>query len=88
MLEDKYAKELLEKAKELQKGLEYYTKRTNELEDELETLDKMYQSRVDAYIELEDKIRQIRDRLEIADDYFTNDVLDDLTKLLGEKVEE
>lgn len=29
-------------------------------------------------------IKEIKDKLEIADDYFTNDAVDDLTRLLGE----
>lgn len=65
MVEDKYAKELLEKTKELQKGLEYYTKRTNELEHELNTLQGMYNNRVNEYLELEDRMKMLEDQLEI-----------------------
>jgi len=50
MNEDIYAKNLIDKIKEIEIGLKYYIDRTHELELENENLSKMYENRINEFI--------------------------------------
>jgi hypothetical protein len=50
--EDKYAKELIKKVKELEIGLDYYIKHSQQLENELNQYKLMYENRVEEYLKL------------------------------------
>lgn len=52
MKEDKYAKELIKKVKELEIGLDYYIKHSQQLENELNQYKLMYENRVEEYLKL------------------------------------
>lgn len=62
---DIYDKALLEKLDDVKRGLTYYIHRTHGLESELEVLQDAYQSRVNAYIELEKRTRMLENQLEL-----------------------
>ena len=50
--EDKYAKELIKKVKEIEIGLNYYIERSQHLENELNQYKIMYENRVEEYLKL------------------------------------
>ena len=50
--EDKYAKELIKKVKEIEIGLNYYIERSQQLENELNQYKTMYENRVEEYLKL------------------------------------
>lgn len=50
--EDKYAKELIKKVKEIEIGLNYYIERSQQLENELNQYKIMYENRVEEYLKL------------------------------------
>lgn len=50
--EDKYAKELIKKVKEIEIGLNYYIERSQQLENEFNQYKTMYENRVEEYLKL------------------------------------
>lgn len=50
--ENKYAKELIKKVKEIEIGLNYYIDRSQQLENELSQYKIMYENRVEEYLKL------------------------------------
>lgn len=56
--EDKYAKELIKKVKEIEIGLNYYIERSQQLENELNQYKAMYENRVEEYLKLK-KLKKV-----------------------------
>lgn len=52
IVENKYAKELIKKVKEIEIGLNYYIERSQQLENELSQYKIMYENRVEEYLKL------------------------------------
>lgn len=50
--EDEYAKKLIKKVKEIEIGLNYYIKHSQQLEKELNQYKIMYENRVEEYLKL------------------------------------
>ena len=59
--EDKYAKELIKKVKEVEIGLDYYIKHSQQLENELNQYKIMYENRVEEYLKLKKENRELKD---------------------------
>lgn len=55
--DDEYAKELIKKVKELEKGLDYYIKHSQQLENELNQYKIMYENRVEEYLKLKEEFQ-------------------------------
>lgn len=56
--EDIYAKELIKKVKEIETGLNYYIKHSQQLENELNLYKIMYENRVEEYLKLKQQIKE------------------------------
>ena len=54
--EDEYAKELIKKVKEIEMGLNYYIKHSQQLEKELKQYESMYENRVEEYFKLKKQV--------------------------------
>lgn len=54
--DDEYAKELIKKVKEIEKGLGYYIKYSQQLENELNQYKIMYENRVEEYLKLKEEL--------------------------------
>ena len=55
---DEYAKELIKKVKELENGLNYYIKHSQQLENELNQYKIMYENRVEEYLKLKKQVEE------------------------------
>lgn len=53
---NKYAKELMKKVKEIEIGLDYYIKHSQQLENELKQYKSMYENRVEEYFKLKKQV--------------------------------
>ena len=53
---NKYAKELIKKVKEIEIGLDYYIKHSQRLENELKQYESMYENRVEEYFKLKKQV--------------------------------
>ena len=56
--EDIYAKKLIKKVKEIETGLNYYIKHSQQLENELNLYKIMYENRVEEYLKLKQQIKE------------------------------
>lgn len=56
--EDIYAKELIKKVKEIEIGLNYYIKHSQQLENELNQYKIMYENRVEEYLKLKKQVEE------------------------------
>lgn len=61
--EDEYEFDLISQSERVVKNLKYYIKKYHELKNELETLWNMYDSRVDAYLKLEERTKILEQQL-------------------------
>ena len=55
-----YAKELIKKVKEIETGLNYYIKHSQQLENELNLYKIMYENRVEEYLKLKQQIKELQ----------------------------
>lgn len=55
---NKYAKELIKKLKEIEIGLDYYIKHSQRLENELKLYESMYENRVEEYLKLKKQVER------------------------------
>ncbi len=60
--ENKYAKELIKKVKEIEIGLNYYIERSQQLENELNQYKIMYENRVEEYLKLTKQVEYGRNK--------------------------
>ena len=56
--EDEYVKELIKKVKEIEIGLNYYIKHSQQLENELNQYKIMYENRVEEYLKLKKQVEE------------------------------